>query len=364
MILSPVLFRYISRNFLLNFLVLMSILLGIVYVLNLVEMMRQGSQVEHKIAFSIFLKLSALKLPDVGQLMIPFAILFSAIYTCWKLNKTSELIVIRASGLSAWQFLMPMVTVALSIGLLEISVVNPISSILLSRFEQVQRGVFDRQSDLVTVSRTGIWLRQPTDQGYALLHSDGFDQAEWRLTDVTVFFFDKKDKFTYRIDSPVSYLKDGYWELRDPLINERTASRRTDVEKLPTELTANKIEDSFASPLTISFWKIPDHIKIMEDAGFPATRLKLHFQSLLVEPLMLAAMILLAATFSLRPQRFGGTGIMIVLGVLAGFFIFFMESMLHAFGISQKISIYMAAWTPVAVSLLLGATALLHMEDG
>src|SRR5690606_16642374 len=134
--------------------------------------------------------------------------------------------------------------------------------------------------------------------------------------------------------------------------------------RLPTELTARKIEESFADPETISFWHIPEYLRIMTETGFPGTRLAIHFQALLAQPFLLAAMILLAATFSLRPQRFGGTGAMITLGVSVGFFIFFMESILQAFGISQKIPVSLAAWTPAIVSLLLGTTALLHTEDG
>jgi lipopolysaccharide export system permease protein len=102
----------------------------------------------------------------------------------------------------------------------------------------------------------------------------------------------------------------------------------------------------------------------MEDTGFPATRLYIHFQSLLAQPFLLAAMVLLAATFSLRPPRFGGVATMIALGIAVGFLVFFVQSMLQAFGVSQKVPVGLAAWSPSIVSLLLGVTALLHMEDG
>jgi lipopolysaccharide export system permease protein len=244
------------------------------------------------------------------------------------------------------------------------AVLNPISSTLLAKHDQLVALYLQKNSNLVTVSRTGIWLRQPTQGGYALIHSATFDETEWRLSGVTVFFFDNGDNFLSRIDSPVAYLKDGYWEIRGALVNEHSTATREEVRRLPTELTAQKIEESFADPDTISFWSIPDYIHIMEETGFPTTPLHIHFQALLAQPFLFMAMVLLAATFSLRPPRFGGTGGMIVLGVAIGFFIFFMESMLHAFGISQKIPVYLAAWTPAAVSLLLGTTALLHLEDG
>ena len=223
----------------------------------------------------------------------------------------------------------------------------------------------------ITLSRTGIWLRQPSDNnGYALIHADSFDEDAWQLGKVTVFSFDADDQFRERIDSPIAFLRDGYWELRDAQVHSRSAgntpggSSRFAVKNLATELTAHKIEETFSDPEAVSFWEIPEYVNIMEETGFPATRLHIHFQSLLAKPLFFAALILLAATFSLRPARFGGVGLLVGLGVLAGFFIFFLESMLHAFGISQKIPVYMAAWTPALITLLIGTAALLHTEDG
>lgn len=361
---STTLFRYISRNFLFNLAVLLAILLGIMFIFDNVEMIRRAAQ-HNNLSFHLVARLSALKIPYFAQIMMPFGILFAAIYTCWRLNKTNELIVIRAAGISAWQFLTPMMFCALLTGAVTTTVVNPLSALLLSRYDRLASIYLGDNNDLVTVSETGIWLRQPTqDGGYALLHSDSFDQKEWRLSKVIVIFFDAHNDFLRRIDSPVAYLKPGHWEIRQPLINDRKGASRSAVVDLPTELTARKIVESFADPETISFWNISEYITVMEETGFPATALHIHFQALLAEPFLLVAMVLLAATFSLRPPRFGGTGIMITLGVGVGFFIFFMESMLHAFGASQKIPVYLAAWTPAAVALLLGVTALLHLEDG
>ena len=358
------LFRYISRHFLFNFLGLTLILLGLVYVFDTIELLRRAAD-RPGVPFGLVLSMAAMKLPMVGQQIIPFAVLFAAIYTCWRLNKTSELVVIRAAGLSAWQFLAPMIACAFGVGLLTTMAINPIGSIMLSKYAQMEIVHLQKTDNLVTVSRTGIWLRQPAeDNGYALLHAENFEQKEWRLGNVIVLFFDADDTFQKRIDSPSVLLKDGFWDMQNALINTPTGASRQDLLALPTELTAEKIEESFADPETISFWQIPQYLRIMTETGFPGTRLAIHFQSLLAQPFLLAAMILLAATFSLRPQRIGGTALMITLGVAVGFFIFFMESILQAFGISQKIPVSLAAWTPALVSLLLGTTALLHMEDG
>jgi lipopolysaccharide export system permease protein len=301
------------------------------------------------------------------------AILFTAIYTCWKLNKTSEIVAIRSFGFSVWQFLSPLLLCATVIGIFSTAVVNPVSAIFMAKYDQMNTYYFQSTKDVVTVSKTGIWLRQPVSAtenagaangGYALIHAETFDKQEWRLNNVIVLFFDNNDAFIRRLDSPVAHLREGYWEVEQPLINDKMGMHNSDIEKIPTELNSQKIEESFADPETISFWSIPEYIKIMEDTGFPATRLYIHFHALLAQPFLLCAMILLAATFSLRPQRFGGVFFMIAFGVAAGFFIFFVESMLQAFGVSQKIPPDLAAWSPSIIGLLLGGTALLHLEEG
>lgn len=363
MIPSVALSRYIGRNFLINSLFLLLMLLGLVYIFEVIELLRRSAGHAEATPALMFI-MGAFKVSKAGQKILPFAILFGAIYTCWKLNKTQELVVMRAAGLSAWQFLAPMVATALLFGFFATAVINPISAFLISKYDQMEVIYLQKNNNLVTVSRTGIWLRQPMDEGYALLHANGFDKTDWRFTGVQVMFFDSKDNFLTRIDSPIAYLRDGHWELKQALVNDRETATRHDTRELPTDMTSEQIEESLADPEMISFWKMPEYLRIMEETGLPVTQLEIHFQSLLAEPFLLAAMVLLAATFSLRPARFGGTGIMITLGVAVGFFIFFMESMLHAFGVSQKIPSYLAAWTPAVVSLLMGATALLHMEDG
>lgn len=367
---SPTLFRYIARNYMAHFLALMLMLLGVIYVFDVVELLRRAAKVDD-VAFGDVLMLAAFKLPDVGQLMMPFAVMFAGIYTCWKLTKTQEIVVMRSAGLSAWQFLAPMAITALLLGVLATAAINPVSAIFLSRYDQREAALMKTDTSQMTIARTGIWLRQPSakdappeESGYALIRADTFDNSQWKLTNVSVFAFDSDDQFRERIESPVAFLRDGYWEFRDARQFRRDGTQRFEAKHIATALTVAKIEETFSAPETISFWSIPEYVNIMQETGFPTTRLEIHFHSLLAKPLLFAALILLAATFSLRPPRFGGTGALIGLGVLAGFFIFFAESMLQAFGLSQKIPVFMAAWTPAVLTLLLGVAALLHTEDG
>ncbi len=360
---APAMSRYLGKNFLVHFALLILLMLGIFFVFNIVELSRRAGKAGD-VPFDTVVLMASLQLAEVYQQILPFAVMFGAIYTCWKLNKTSELVVMRSAGISVWQFLSPLILAAILLGIFTTTVINPVASIFVKKYEKMERLYLEREDSPITVSKTGIWLRQPSETGYALIRAENLNQKQWKMTRVSIFFFDNDDTFLRRIDAPYATLNPGQWKIWKPTIHERAGSETLNDYEIPTSLTAGKIEESLSDPDTISFWDIPGYIRIMEETGFPATRLSIHFQSLLAQPFLFAAMILLAATFSLRPTRFGGTGIMIVLGVSAGFLIFFMESMLNAFGVSQKIPAYLAAWTPAIVSLLFGASALLHLEDG
>ena len=129
-------------------------------------------------------------------------------------------------------------------------------------------------------------------------------------------------------------------------------------------MTWAKIEDSFAPPETLSVWDLYGFIGTLETAGFSAIRHRQYFHALLAGPLLLCAMVLIAATFSLRPSRRGGVGYMVIGGVVAGFLLYITSDFVSALGLSGYIPVVLAAWTPAGVSTLLGVATLFHLEDG
>jgi len=80
--------------------------------------------------------------------------------------------------------------------------------------------------------------------------------------------------------------------------------------------------------------------------------------------MLLAAMVLIAAVFSLRLTRRGGTVLLIGAGVLASFLLFLLTNVIQALGLGSNVPVILAAWTPAGVSLMAGLAMLLHLEDG
>ena len=121
---------------------------------------------------------------------------------------------------------------------------------------------------------------------------------------------------------------------------------------------------ALAAASEISFWQLPGHLELARAAGLPATRFRLQFQTLLARPLLLAAMVLIAATVSLGLARFGNQARRILGGIGAGFLLYVLTQLSKDIGGAGLVPPAVAAWAPAVVAAMLGVTVLLYREDG
>ncbi len=363
---STTLSIYLGRQFLLAFFGILAILLVVIFLADVVELLRRVAAKE-EVTFSMVLEMALLKLPFMMQQAFPFVALFAALLVFWRLSRSHELTVIRASGISAWQFLLPLLVLAVVLGVLQTTVFHPFASAALSRFERLEAILIERNVSTLALSRSGLWLRQASDEGQAVVHAVSALQQEnsVELRGVTIFRYKGKDTFIGRIDAAFATLEPGAWLMRDAwiFVPEQPAEFKEE-HRLPTDLTLERIQEGFAKPETISFWQLPGFIRTLEAAGFSAVGHRLHLQTMLAAPLLMVAMVLIAVPLSLRHGRRGGTIFIIAGGVLTGFMLHFMSDLVFAFGLSDRIPVVLAAWAPATVATLLGVAFLLHLEDG
>jgi lipopolysaccharide export system permease protein len=356
---------YIARQFIAWFCGVFTAMAITTFLLDYIELIRRGGT-KLQATLSLLFEMAALKLPHTAQEVLPFAILFGTMLAFWRLTRNNELVVARAAGVSAWQFLTPALLMAFLVGIVAVTVFNPVASLTEAAYEKLESHVLRQGSDQLSLSNSGLWLRQSDEGGNQIvIHAGKITSRRLILDAVTLFFFNDLTQFTSRVDAQTARLEKGDWLIENGvrwLPNE--PPQPFDELRLATTLTPRKIEESFASPDTMSFWDLPGFIGLLEQSGFPAQRHRLHFNVLLARPFLLCAMVLIAATFSLRMQRRGGATLMIVGGVASGFLLYFVSDIVFALGLSAKIPVTLAAWTPTGVSLIFGLSMLLHLEDG
>ncbi len=362
--LSLTLSAYIARRFLACTVLIAAVLLVLTVLIDCIELLRRTSGREAA-TFGVVLEMAFLRAPYMAQKIMPFAVMFGGMLALNQLTRAQELVIARAAGVSAWQFLLPGLVLALAIGGFVVTVFNPLASATTSRYEQMEAKYVRGRPSLLAVSASGLWLREGHGDRQSVIHAGRVSERDMELHDVTVFDFEGTDRFVRRIDARSAKLEQGHWTLRDALVSAPDEPSVPFPEyRIATRLTLGKIQESFASPETISFWDLPDFIKTLEAAGFSPLRHRLYWHSVLSGPLLLCAMVLIAATFSLRLTRRGGTGLLVLGGIFASFLLYVVGDVALAFGLSRSIPVVLAAWVPAGVFTLLGLAMLFHLEDG
>ena len=363
--LARTLSSYIARQFFGWFCSVFGAMATITFLVDYIELIRRGAS-RANVSLATLFEMAALKVPHTTQEVMPFAVLFGTMLAFWRLTRSNELVVVRAAGVSVWQFLTPAILVAMLVGIVAVTVYNPIASSMEANYEKLNNRDLRQSGDEMSISNTGLWLRQnDANGGQIVIHGERTSSPTLLLSKASLFFFSKTSGFTSRVEARSARLDNGYW-LVEGGSRFRPGNPPEPVPelRLPTHLTTAKIEESLASPDTMSFWDLPGFINLLEESGFAAQRHRLHFNVLLARPFLFCAMVLVAATFSLRMQRRGGATMMIVSGVVAGFILYFVSDIVFALGLSDKLPVLLAAWTPTGISLIFGVSMLLHLEDG
>jgi lipopolysaccharide export system permease protein len=341
----------------------LAMIFALVFVLDVIETSRRASEIENA-RMSTILSISMFRTPSIVEQTLPFAVLFGSMSAFLGLSRKLELIVARAAGVSAWQFLTPVFALAVLFGILAATVFNPISADFKARCEALEAYLFEGRSSVVNDAAIR-WLRQRTPDGQAILRASHSANGGEMLTGVTFFTFDLDGRFVERIEAASAALKDGFWELKDVrVLRPEREPVPYDQYRIATFLTGEQVRQRFEKPDSVPFWRLPTAIALANVAGLDANEYRLRFQTLLARPVLLLAMTMIAATVSLRFFRFGGIGLLIAGGIAAGFVLYVVTEMTEDLGAAGILDPALAAWTPALIGLLVGFAMLLNQEDG
>jgi lipopolysaccharide export system permease protein len=360
---------YFARRFLGMFARVFFAFYGIMLLIDLADQLRSFS--DESISLQQALLLAAMNVPESLYRILPLIMILSAIALFIGLARSSELVVVRAAGRSGLRFLLAPVLVATLFGAFAVAILNPLVAATSKRHDLMVADIGRGGKSVLSVSESGLWLRQGNDTGQTVIQAARANSDGTELFGVTFILFDDTGLPQSRIEADTARLDPGAWVLsgakRWSLSDanpEQTAQAVPDGLRLDTYLTREGIRDSFGVPSAIPFWGLPDYIAGLERAGFSARTHRVWFQMELAQPLLLAAMVLVAAGFTMRHARFGKTGTLVLLAILCGFLIFFLRNFAQVLGENGQIPVSLAAWTPPLAAVLMALGLLLHLEDG
>lgn len=289
---------------------------------------------------------------------LPVTVLMGAILGLADLKDKHELTVIKASGISIWRTVR-----APTIALVAVSFAIALGAETLST--QINRDLYPTppgQAALLTPPGE-IWLEQRGEGAHYVILARHMAPGGAELGEVTLFHYDQGP--VRRLEADNAWLADGYWNL--PMATVRTPDKAAYVvynTKVPTLSTAAEISLKLASTEDMTFFDL--WTLLQSGVADPAVRAAatMRLIKLLALPLVLSGSLFIAFAFTAGYRRNSSLGPAVLFGIVLGFVVFVITEMADRAGSTGVLDPTFAAVGPALVAIVIGATVLLHKEDG
>lgn len=326
---------------------------------------------DRDVSFGQLLRLSLLKGPQTLNRVLPLTMIVATLWLFIALARSSELVVMRAVGRSAFRALIAPMTVALMVGVFATTMLGPIVAATSERYAALEQSYKSGGVSTLAISEDGLWLREGDETEQIVIRASQSNTDASILYDVTFIAYAPGAGPQRRIEADSASLTDGKWLLRQAKVWSLTEGQNAEAEAvthetftLPSTLTPDQIRENLGAPGSISIWDMPEFIEQLQQAGLSVRRHHVWLQTELARPAFLAGMVLVAAAFTMRHTRFGGTGAAVLSALLLGFGLYFIRSFAQILGENAQIPVLLSAWAPPVAAILFGLGLLLRAEDG
>ena len=304
----------------------------------------------------------SLRIPQLIARFLPYSVLLATIITLATLNQNSEVISMKAAGLSAHQVLAPLIATALVISGLSFAFNERVvtrATATLTAWQSADYGPVPKGSG----SRNNVYIAEGRDILLASTIS-GVGNA-MVLTQVTYYRRDASGMIVEQLRAPRATFANPGWRM--------TGATRFDAQTVASTKLASAVVAKGITPARIeitgvdadseSLFALSGSIESMRQAGRRTSELQASWWHKLSGPLSAALMPLLGAIAAFGLARSGALLIRAVIGMALGFAYFVFDNAALAMGNFGGYPPFVAAWAPFLLFALIGETVLIRTEE-
>ncbi len=363
-----IIYRFISIHFLSAFSIVFTAISCIISLFSFLDRGRIYSKHEINVSGSIMMQLALQDILNAINLVLPLSILIASIITFHKLSKSSELIVIRSVGISIFKIIRPIIFICISIGILNMTILSPLSTMYGRYIDKLKYKEKITTNNPFSFTKNGLWIKERSKDKQSFINVEYIQKIDNELhgNNIIIFTSNLNNIFQKKIHAETGILKSNILILNNvKSINSRLQVNKAKIYEYSTNLTIDKIENASNLPTEFSFWQLPSFISFFEKAGFSVRKYKSYYYTLLFLPLSLIAMLFIGLIFSISTKR---NQIYVIIrlfsGIITGFSVFFLDQVIHAFGVSGRFPILFSVISIPTIAILICINILLHLEEG
>ena len=308
--------------------------------------------------------LSLLFVPSLLNYFFPFVILLSGIWFFLKIKKTDELTSMNVSGMSNLSVIIIPSILSIILGIFFVTALNPITSLLVKKYEAV-KGNYEKEQDyLATVTVNGIWIKERGLKANYMIRASHLEKEN--LMGVTIYEFDKDNNFTRRIEADSANITSLKWVLKNITVINSDGIMLTEPIKDPFYFSMydiKKIKSLYSNLDTISFWDLEHEINLLKQRGYSTREMQVKLHRSLAFPFFLLSMLLLSSVFTLGTTFKENNWTYVFLTIISSVLIFFFNDFSAALGKTDKLPVELSVWMPIAIIFIFSFVGIIHANQ-
>ena len=358
MIKSLIINKYLIKEFSKTVINMFLIFFCLAFIVNVFEEINFFKDFNVKIYLPIIM--SILFVPSILYNMFPFIILFSGIWFFLKIKKSDEVTAMRVSGMSTFAIIIMPCLVSIFLGILILTSINPITSVLVKKYERI-KGNYEKEMDyLAAITKNGIWIKEEN----TILRSSNLENEN--LMNVTIYEFDENINFLRRIEAESANISSFNWNLKNTKIIDNQGKIISDNIKNFSYISTydlKKIKSLYTNLDTVSFWNIENQIKLLEERGYSTKEMESKLHRSLAYPFFLLSMVLLSGVFTLGISFKENNLIYVIIAIITSVIIYFFNDFSLVLGKAEKLPVIVSAWMPIVIIFIFGAMGVIHANQ-
>ncbi|MDR3290326.1 MAG: LptF/LptG family permease [Rickettsiales bacterium] len=335
---------YITKDIIKKFLILY---FGLFFLIFIIDFFEQSKDIENSSQFVPAFLITVYKIPNMLEIALNFILLIATLLTFYNFSNRSEIVIMRASGLSIFQIIKFPLFMAFLFGWFSIIYYNQLSSNLVYKSNVIKKDFDNKKNNDYIFFKNGFWFKQDNleDGGSIMMRVDGVYKKLLLFKKAIIIFTDKNNNFVKRIDS--SYLSLDKGEIVSFLNYVKKEGQKQEfveyihIKTLITQdFMLNNIEEMFKYTENVSFVDLPNAIKSLQDSGFSARKFQVRYYFFLTTPFLYSLMILIGAYFGIIHNRENRKFLSIIYGIVFGFLVFILNNVISALSSNNKLTLY------------------------
>ena len=316
------------------------------------------------IGISLPMTLSLLYVPSLLYNMFPFIIFLSGIWFFLKIKKTDEAAAINIFGMSNFSIILIPGIISLILGVIFITSINPITSLLVKKYENI-KGSFEVDQDyLATITENGIWIKERKLGINNIIRASSLKDKD--LIKVSIYEFSKSNNFLRRVEAESANISSTKWSLQNvKIINDDGIIIEDNLNNYSYQsiYDLEKIKSLYSNLDTISFWSINNEIKLLEERGYSTKEMEAKLQRSYAFPFFLLSMLLLSSVFTLGVRFKENNWTYVFIAIIASVLIYFFNDFSAVLGKTEKLPMEVAVWMPLAIIFIFSAVGIIHANQ-